>query len=349
MTLYVIRPPNPPAGTDWLATVPGQYLYNITGITATLNTAVPAVLLSTDTFNRANGPIGSTSGPGTLDPQAWNAREGTWNVIGNQAGASAFTADPITGLGAMMTLDLATPVVDLSVVHVVADVNGAGILCRYVDSSNYVVMLGDNTQCQLIKAVAGAFHPIIGASFGALVAGTVMRLTVDAADLYTVYLNGVAKATATDAFNNAATVHGIRSQGLSQRWDNWQAHAGPGSGPATTSRTVALDITDGHQVVASFPAPFPVVGAGGPLLFSWAPTFSSNQQTPTAAVTSVSTPPLVLPAGYTVGTRTLDLLPTDQWSNITIWWDSNVMDARAGQSAYLFPPPVHLVYHQEPH
>jgi hypothetical protein len=39
MTLRVVQVPDPPPGVDWSTVVPGQYIYDVTGITGTLNTA----------------------------------------------------------------------------------------------------------------------------------------------------------------------------------------------------------------------------------------------------------------------------------------------------------------------
>src|SRR5204863_4308339 len=61
VTLSVVRIPNPPAGVDWSTVVPGAYLYDVTGITATLTTS--AVV----------GPMLDASG---------NARDGNYNGAG---------------------------------------------------------------------------------------------------------------------------------------------------------------------------------------------------------------------------------------------------------------------------
>lgn len=63
MPLYVIRPDNPIAGQDWLAAVPGQYLYDITGITATLTTAGATDAPTDVSGNNLNGDYFTSSPP----------------------------------------------------------------------------------------------------------------------------------------------------------------------------------------------------------------------------------------------------------------------------------------------
>lgn len=322
MTIQRLAVPNPAAGADWRYAIPGQYTAQLIGVTATLTTLVPPTLLSQDSFDRANGPIGSTNGSGTTDPQAWTQQEGTWNVLSNQARTSALGADPITGFGAMATLDLATPNVDLQCVHAAFDGNGQGLIARYVNTGSYVVMLGDNTKTQLLKATGATFTNLT-TTFQGLVAGTVMRLTVDSSDLYSCYIDGVLQRTATDPLNHSATIHGLRCQGTAQRWDNWIAH--DDVPPTFGSRLANLEITDGTTVVADYPANFATTTGAG-YTWSWSVNASSAAQTVNGQANIVPIPPMTLPAGYTVGTKTPGLTTADQWSGISVWIDDGVVD-----------------------
>lgn len=122
------------------------------------------------------------------------------------------------------------------------------------------------------------------------------------------------------------------------------------NGPvADPHRQVTLTVTNDTDEVIQVPTGFVEVVTAGVYQYSWQPDLNSSAQTPGAEVTTVPIPPLILPAGYTIASDTFGIGANDQWSNVTVWWDSNIMDAQAAQSAYLFPPPVHLVYHQEPH
>lgn len=319
MARYVISVPNPAAGADWSYTIPGQWLLRIASVTAHLTTGsvnrtvalqvangtavvgkyssgFPATgtpgsagaLISADSFNRANnaGSLGSTNGAGSSDPQAWTQQVGTNGIISNMAYA------PVAA--ATATLNLGTGDVDLSLTHVAADNNGFGIFLRYVDVNNYVNMLGDNTQCTLAKRVAGVPIGIL-ASFGALGAGTVMRVA-SVGPVLTVWLDGVQKGSASDNFQQGVTLAGMRMQGSSQRADNWIARVPGGA--------TAYDWT-------------------------WVTGLNASSQSANGSAVTVGIPPLTLPAGYVIGTSTPDLAAGDQWSNITIWAD-NLTDGAGG-------------------
>jgi len=180
-------------------------------------------LLSADSFNRANGAVGSTDGAGSLDPLAWTANAGTWAISSNQLNASVLGAGPSV---AVITCNLATANVDLSLTHGPNDVNGWGIVCRFSDMSNYVYLLGSSTtMLQLTKVVAGSSSAISG-SFNVVNVGDVLRL-VAVGNSFFVYHNGVLQGSSpyTDSFNNTATKHGIAHQGTSQLSDAWSVNS----------------------------------------------------------------------------------------------------------------------------
>lgn len=122
----------------------------------------------------------------------------------------------------------------------------------------------------------------------------------------------------------------------------WGLNTNPG-GP---SRTVALDITDGTHVVEEIPSGFASAGNVGTYAYSWQSQLGGNTQTPTQSTTTVAIPDLILPPGYTIGTRTLDIGATDQWSNISVWWNDTFQTGVGFQDRYEYPPGVHLVYRQ---
>lgn len=116
----------------------------------------------------------------------------------------------------------------------------------------------------------------------------------------------------------------------------------PGAG-----RQVVLDVTDDTHLVTEVPTGFADTTHAGPFSYTWQPNLNSSTQTPDGTITTVATPPLILPAGYTIGTRTLDLGATDQWSNINLWWNTDYMDAVDPGNAYAFPGGVLLRYQRE--
>lgn len=111
-------------------------------------------------------------------------------------------------------------------------------------------------------------------------------------------------------------------------------------------RTPNLEVTNGAQVLGDYPGGFPASGFGVPQQWTWVVGLNSNGQTPGATATTAGLPRLILPAGYTLGTNTPDLLAGDQWSDITIWWDDAYQNSLAGVDAYAYPPGAKLVYHQ---
>jgi hypothetical protein len=100
-----------------------------------------------------------------------------------------------------------------------------------------------------------------------------------------------------------------------------------------TSRTATLTITDGTHTVGTYPGGT-ITGSASAFTWSWLTQAQNGGQTPNAQVNLVAIPALVLPAGYTIGTRTLDLVGTDQWSNITIWWDDSLSDLPGSGGGY---------------
>ena len=64
MSLYTQVVPNPAAGADWSWPVPGKYIYDVTGITATLTTGIGASTNVPDASGHGNnGTIQIHSGP----------------------------------------------------------------------------------------------------------------------------------------------------------------------------------------------------------------------------------------------------------------------------------------------
>jgi hypothetical protein len=209
----------PPATPTLVATPEPQNSARMKLVLTNNENAPATVLLSADSFNRANsGFPGSTDGAGSRDPIAWQqSAGGQVGINSNQlycavAGTEAF-------------VDLGASDVDISVTLSVVDTNGEGILIRYTDSNNYVYMNGNfNTSWNLSKKVGGSFGAAIISSFGFINSGggSVVRVKVTG-NVYEVYIDGVLKGTGTDPVFNTVTKHGVRMGGTSQKMDNWQA------------------------------------------------------------------------------------------------------------------------------
>jgi len=113
------------------------------------------------------------------------------------------------------------------------------------------------------------------------------------------------------------------------------------------SRTPALFISSGTHIVE-------LIGDGvvadptavGPYLYSWQPNSATAGQSNAGEVTNVALPPEVLPAGYVVGTITPDIVSTDQWSEVTVWWSDDLQQVMQAFNPYEYPPGFRLVYRQ---
>lgn len=93
------------------------------------------------------------------------------------------------------------------------------------------------------------------------------------------------------------------------------------------ARYTGLVVGDGTHVLAAYTSGELSLLTGS-VTFVWAPA-TSNVVVASDRIT-IGVPPLILPAGYTLGSGTPAIGADDQWSNIAIWWD----DALSGQPGY---------------
>lgn len=118
---------------------------------------------------------------------------------------------------------------------------------------------------------------------------------------------------------------------------------GPASG---TGRQPTLVVSNGTDDVLVIPTGFEAVSTPGPYGYAWQPGLNAGTQSTDGTLTTVAIPALVIPAGYTVGTRTLDIQPTDQWSNVALWWDDSVQQLLGNLDGYEYGAGARLLYHQ---
>lgn len=115
---------------------------------------------------------------------------------------------------------------------------------------------------------------------------------------------------------------------------------------ATGGREPSLLLSDGTHVLEAIPPGFPAVSTPGPYQYAWQPGLNADTQSTDGTLTTVAIPPLLIPAGYVFGPRTLDLQPSDQWSNVRVQWDDSYMATADTLSPYVYPPGVTLTYQQ---
>lgn len=387
MVLYVTRPPNPSLGEDWVGVVPGQYLYDITGITATLNTAngaggamldssgfandgtydspantlygVPGLVAGDEAITITAAAVGGSMPmtSGLLAGDFWVAGWITTPTSGDceYILTTWFSATPQLMVAFFYRVQLGVPFVALT--RRVGPAGGAlettsrdpGPLAAgahflaaswdsALDATTFFVD-GVNIGTDTVGAPTGPFGDVAtgrvatGSSnfpvtFDEICFGPNQLLDADAAALYA--------AALVDFPTWTAAVLALFPFGF-YHLDEFMLGTG---------RITAFDVTDGTKVIASIPTGFPQSLSAGPFAYSWQPKLAASSQSASGQTTSIAIPKLVLPAGYTVGSRTLDIATGDQWSDIAIWWDSGLMDATQGPGPYDYPPGAHLRYRQ---
>lgn len=186
-------------------------------------------VLASDSFNRANGALGSTDGAGCEEPGgsgvAWSVLQGTCAISSN---AAAFSArDGTSGVGlAVVDTGLADVVLECTLTTGAAAGIRPGIAFRVTDASNYWrAYLDNNANTLRIDEVASG-SVTNKASVAATVAdSTAYRMLVicDGASVLAIHNNATA-ATATAATGLSATKHGLWCDtGIAGTYDNFSA------------------------------------------------------------------------------------------------------------------------------
>lgn len=389
MPLYVIRPPNPAAGVDWLATVPGQYLYDITGITATLTTAAGGATVAHD--SSGNGRDGTYHGGNTTG----------WFVPGIVPGDASFlTGDLFSGnkfwlsspaavmqwtapwsFACWIEIGVVAPTsiqilcnclgplaVSYLRIHLLAANNGSlrvnsptgtwrtanGVIPTNGAACFVAVTWDGVTLIPYVNGVAVAWaavspapgpSPVLDPPIFASGNGVVSNTEINA-DEWTVWDTTIAAGDVAAIYAAASVSFAAYTAAVLATTPAIYYHLNDGA--LGVGRQVTLAVTDGTTTVEQIPSGFPVAGALGSYAYSWQPGLGASAQTVDGATTTVAIPRLILPAGYTVGARTLDLGGADQWSDVVIWWDSTLMDSINHLYDYQFAPGWKIDYHYDP-
>lgn len=379
MSLYVIPVPDPDPGIDWLYTVPGQYLEDITAITATFT--APTI-----------------GGFPDCPDAAGNNNDATYS-----AGGSTFVPGLIPGDNALQRnagngdqINTTHPIVDVSSAFTFTEwieLDAAGpddlVLGIYADSAlgftgwNLIIPQGFPNRFFLIGVKNGAG----GATIFETANGTVpydsaphmLTVTFDpaASPQNNLYLDGVLipwNVTDVPFFYNGPSAGWHFNIGYSPKVTD-EIAIFPGvltggeiaglyaarssfvayylavfalnpivyyhlNGDTTLGTPVETDlvVTDGTDTVLEIPTGFGLPTAAGPWSYSWQPNLNSSTQTAGGTTTTVAIPRLLLPAGYTVGSRSFDQQSTAQWSNVNIWWDDTYQHSLDPRTRYAYPP-----------
>lgn len=388
MTLRTVAIPDPPAGSDWTTVVPGRYLYDVTGITATLTTpGGPGFPNSPDASGNANNATYS-GGTSTFVAGLVPGNDALKRVagLGDQINAAHPIVDVTSPFTVVVWLELDAPVagdIHLAIYTTAPPANLIGW--------DLSIPAGFPTRF----FVSGARNVGGLSTVWETAAGTVpydsaphmLAVTFDpgASPQNNLYLDGV-------LIPWDVTDLPFVSDGPSDRWgfnitdsplitDEIAIFPGALTGgqvatlyaagatfatyePAVLAllpfvyyhldgaaiaipRQVTLVVATSTGLVEDVPSGFPLATGPGPYNYSWQPNLPASSQTPDGALTTIALPRILIPAGYTIGTDTLDIGPSDQWSNITLWWDDTAMLSSAELNPYAYPPSIKLVYRQE--
>lgn len=387
MALYVIRPDNPPPGEDWLASVPGQYLYNVTGVYATLVTGDPAPTTMVDASGNGWDGDYNPSGPYPLSVPGLVAGNGAKyfgpsdfpNVCAN-AQANGAILDPANDFTVEFWMQMDTGY--LTIGKAIQFGNAFPVSPVQIAIDNDGNVTGDRKGS--ISQQAGGFDASAVITDG-LPHHYVMTFTALAIRLY-IDKNELTPIVSDPLAGTVAPMPYVRindpdfDRGLGAIFDEVALYPSALSGadvaahydaagvsfdayvaavladlPAayyhmsdgeSTGRQVTLSITDSNNETERVPSGFDPLATPGPYAWSWLPKLNSAAENATSATITVPLPTLLLPAGYTIGTKTLDIESTDQWSDIAIWWNSDAMDASQEFNPYAYPPGATLVYQQ---
>lgn len=148
----------------------------------------------TDTFNRADGAIGTPSDAGA----AWQVLSGTWNIVSNEATSSSFSGRAVLNSGSANVLAKVTQ----------RGTGGIGIVFRAVDANNYMYAQVGTTQIRIRSVVAGVDTVLKQVGFVPAI-NDVFDLIVTSANLISMRVNGIQRITHTSSQFSTATLHGL--------------------------------------------------------------------------------------------------------------------------------------------
>lgn len=184
-------------GTNNMQDLAGNLVANFSGRSITNSVAGAAAI---DDFNRANGPIGISSGG-----LVWQELQGPARIVGNKCFGTPGDA----------SFDVLDAGVSVGTVNITVEPwdQIPSVRFRVVDQNNYMnlALFSDLGFCRLSKMVGGVSTDLAnGGSFTPNV-GTPLdvQIGIAAGGVLTIKLNGVTIITYTDNTHSAATKHGF--------------------------------------------------------------------------------------------------------------------------------------------
>lgn len=176
-------------------------------------------LLVGDTFNRADGALGTTE-TGAL---AWTVYAGTAAISGNQLLFSSATASGAMGCRAYVSTAVSDCAVLGTAIPSAAGGWGIGLTFRQNRTAftGWTVEAYDGTVYKLIKHTDANTKVDVATSTKTTSPGDRLRVELNG-DSITVKCNGLTIMTATDSFNATAVEHGFVGRGGSRKADDFE-------------------------------------------------------------------------------------------------------------------------------
>lgn len=172
---------------------------------------------TSDGLGHAEGATGIGGGGNGL---AWTNQVGTWTAASGVANTSA-----LSGGIAIATLDCGKADVVISVKMTWLAGTG-GVIVRYVDANNYILLRHTGTNLQLVKVIASVATTVLD-SAATYSAGARIILTAEATKFRCFYneLAVSTEQTISDAAVQSATLVGLRSSDTTNTFDDFVVYA----------------------------------------------------------------------------------------------------------------------------
>lgn len=165
-----------------------------------------------DSFNRADGSMGSTDGIRLGDPALWVAGSGTWSISGNQAAcASASFASVAVDSG------FADNITSVKIGAIGS--GNFGFTPRYVNNTNYLWILLANS-IYISSYTSGVNSNHANTAPGAYSVGDVISVRCVGSSIE-VFRNGASVLTSTRTEHQTATKQGLIQNGSGNKWDDF--------------------------------------------------------------------------------------------------------------------------------
>lgn len=171
-----------------------------------------------DTFNRSNS---ATTLGNTDTGQIWNVLRGMWGIQNN-------TAYLVTVVDGTDTAVIQSGVSDCKVTMKIGLVMATGgqvmrLVARCSNLSNMLAVVITTTSFILYRKVADVFTSI-GTYAAAPLTGDTVTLDLSGSTIK-MLVNGVERINVTETFNQTATSHGISTNSLEPRFDDFKVEA----------------------------------------------------------------------------------------------------------------------------